>query len=114
MATKSTKEKDVNVTREWVKLLIGVVLAVFGMVIVVISLYAPPLGAIHATVVTTFGTILTFIGGIFGIDSHAKIRMHEQDMDFELRSKELDEKMRRFDRRFEERYGSEYPEEGKE
>ena len=93
------KKRDVNESREWVKLWIGIGLAVFGMGIVAFSLIAPPIGAIHASVVTTFGTILTFIGGIFGIDSHAKIKMHEQDVDFELKSKELDEKMLRFERR---------------
>lgn len=94
------KEKDVNVSREWVKLILGIALAVFGMAMVTFSLVVPPVGAIHATVVTTFGTILTFIGGIFGIDSHAKIKIHEQDVDFELKSKELDEKMRMFERRY--------------
>ena len=94
------KEKDVNVSREWVKLILGIALAVFGMAMVTFSLVVPPVGAIHATVVTTFGTILTFIGGILGIDSHAKIKIHEQDVDFELKSKELDEKMRMFERRY--------------
>ena len=102
METKNPKEKDVNVTREWGKFWLGIVLALFGMGIVTFSLIVPPVGAIHASVVTTFGTILTFIGAIFGVDSNAKIRMHGQDMDFELKNKELDEKMKRFDRRFEE------------
>ena len=97
---KSLKEKDINVSREWVKLFLGIALALFGMAIITYSLVVPPEGAIHASVVTTFGTILTFIGGILGIDSHAKIRMHEQDMEFELKSRELDEKMRRFESRF--------------
>lgn len=96
---KSLKEKDINVSREWVKLFLGIALALFGMGIITYSLVVEPEGAIHASVVTTFGTILTFIGGIFGIDSHAKIRMHEQDMEFELKSRELDEKMRRFERK---------------
>lgn len=98
---KDNKNRDVNVTREWVKLFIGIGLALFGMFIVAYSLIVPPVGAIHATVVTTFGTILTFVGAIFGIDSNAKIRMHEQDVDFELRSKELDDRMRQFEMRLE-------------
>ena len=93
---KSLKEKDINVSREWVKLFLGIALALFGMGIITYSLVVEPEGA---SVVTTFGTILTFIGGIFGIDSHAKIRMHEQDMEFELKSRELDEKMQRFEKR---------------
>lgn len=96
---KEKKDKDVNVSREWVKLWLGVALAVFGMGIVVFSLVVPPVGAIHATVVTTFGTILTFVGALFGIDSNAKIKMHEQDIDFEIRKREIDEKIKRLDRR---------------
>ena len=94
------KEKDVTLSREWAKLWLGIVLAAFGMGIVVFSLIVPPVGAIHATVVTTFGTILTFVGALFGIDSNAKIKMHEQDIDFEIRKREIDEKMKRLDRKF--------------
>ena len=96
---KETKNKDVNMSREWAKLWLGIVLVAFGMGIVIFSLVVPPVGAIHATVVTTFGTILTFVGALFGIDSNAKIRMHEQDIDFEIRKKEIDEKMERLDRK---------------
>ena len=94
------KPKDVNVAREWIKLFLGVALAVFGMSIVVISLVAPPLGAIDYSVVTLFGSVLTYVGFMFGIDSNTKIKMHQQDVDFELKSKELNEKMQRFERRF--------------
>ena len=97
---KEKKEKDVNLSREWAKLWLGIVLAAFGMGIVIFSLIVPPVGAIHATVVTTFGTILTFVGALFGIDSNAKIKMHEQDIEFEIKKRELDEKMRRLDRKF--------------
>ena len=97
---KETKEKDVNVSREWAKLWLGIVLAAFGMGIVIFSLIVQPVGVIHATVVTTFGTILTFVGALFGIDSNAKIKMHEQDIEFELKKREIDEKIKRLDRRF--------------
>ena len=96
---KEIKSKDVNMSREWAKLWLGIILAVFGMGIVVFSLIVPPVGAIHATVVTTFGTILTFVGALFGIDSNAKIRMHEQDIEFEIRKREIDGKLERLERR---------------
>lgn len=92
--------RDVNITREWVKLFLGIALAVFGMVIILLSLLAVPLGAIDYSVVSVFGTIVTLIGALFGIDSNAKIKMHQQDLDFEIKSKELDDRMRRFERRF--------------
>lgn len=97
---KSLKEKDINVSREWAKLWLGIILAVFGMGVVIFSLVVPPVGAIHATVVTIFGTILTFVGALFGIDSNAKIRMHEQDIEFEIKKREIDEKMKRLDKRY--------------
>ena len=101
-SSKSTRNRgrDINMTREWVKLFLGIVLAAFGMGIIAYSLIVAPVGVIHASVVTTFGTILTWVGAMFGIDSNAKIRLHEQDIDFELRSRELDEKMKRLDARF--------------
>lgn len=100
MGTKNKQPKDVNVTREWVKLFLGIGLAIFGMGIIAFSLIVPPAGAIHASVVTTFGTILTWIGTMFGIDSNGKIRKHEIDMDYDLKTKELEDKMRRFDMRY--------------
>ena len=101
---------DINLAREWGKFWLGIILAVFGMGIVIFSLLAPPAGVIHASVITVFGSILGFVGAIFGIDSIAKIRMHEQDVDFELKSeqqrrdfdlreKELDDKMKRFEKK---------------
>ena len=93
------KEKDVNISREWVKLFLGVILAFFGMAIITYSLVVAPVGAIHASVVTTFGTILTWVGTMFGIDSNTKIKKFEIEADYELKNKELQEKMRRFDTR---------------
>lgn len=94
------RSKDINVVREWAKLFLGIVLAIFGMGIVVISLFANPLGAIDYSVVTLFGSVLTYVGFMFGIDSNAKIKIHQQEVDFELKNRELDEKMERFERRF--------------
>lgn len=93
------RNKDINITREWVKLFLGIALAVFGMGIVVVSLIAPPLGAVDYSVVTLFGSVLTYAGFMFGIDSNARIKIHQQEVDFEIKNKELDEKMRRFERR---------------
>lgn len=94
------KNKDVNITREWVKLYLGIVLAVFGMAIVVVSLVANPFGVVDYSVVTLFGSVLTYAGFMFGIDSNTKIKIHQQDVDFEIKSKELENKMERFERRF--------------
>ena len=93
------EKKDINVSREWVKLFLGIALAIFGMGIVAFSLIVDPVGAVHASVVALFGTVLTWVGTMFGIDSNAKIRMHEQNVELEMKTRELDNKMKMFESR---------------
>lgn len=77
------KERDVNVSREWIKLFLGIALTFFGMGIVVYGLTHEPPGEIHESVVTTFGVVLGWAGLMFGIDSETKIRLHKQDVNYE-------------------------------
>lgn len=100
MVMAKERNKDVNVTREWVKLYLGIALAIFGMAIVAISLFANPFGVVDYSVVTLFGSVLTYAGFMFGIDSNAKIKIHQQDVDFEIKSRELENKMDRFERKY--------------
>lgn len=105
MAEKKTK--DVNIHREWIKLLLGAFLTLFGMGIVAYGIVADPQGVIDYSVVSTFGVVLGWAGAMFGIDSHSKIKMHEQDTEFEtkkieqeryfeIKKMELENEMRRF------------------
>lgn len=89
----------VNLTREWVKMFIGLFLMIFGMAIVVYSLVMPPLGVIDGSVITVFGLVIGYMGSMFGIDSHAKIKQGEQEAAFRIKELEFDEKMRLLDRR---------------
>ena len=93
------EKKDVNIAREWAKLGIGVFFAIAGVGLIAWSMLIPPAGVIHATVLGAFGTLLTWAGAMFGMDSNTKIKMHEQDIDFEIKKMELDERMRQFDAR---------------
>ena len=108
---RERKHRDVNISREWIKLFLGICLTFFGMGIVAYGLTHEPPGVIDASVVTTFGVVLGWAGLMFGIDSHSKIRLHEQDVDFEmkkyeqdryfeLQKMELEERMRQFDRKY--------------
>ena len=101
------KTKDINVHREWVKLFLGAFLTLFGMGIVGYGIVADPQGVIDYSVVSTFGVVLGWAGAMFGIDSHSKIKMHEQDTEFEtkkneqekyfeIKKMELENEMRRF------------------
>lgn len=94
------EKKDVNIAREWAKLGIGVFFALAGVGLIAWSMLIPPAGVIHATVLGAFGTLLTWAGAMFGMDSNAKIKMHEQDIEFEIKKRELDERMRQFDIRY--------------
>ena len=52
----------------YIQLLLAVLMAVFGCVLIVLALYAPPKGYIDPTVLTAFGEVLTFSGAVLGID----------------------------------------------
>lgn len=49
-------------------------LLVFGMVVVMISLYMPPRGEIHPTVITIFGIMLVAAGAFMGIDLNFQLK----------------------------------------
>lgn len=60
------------------------ILIIFGMVVVMISLYLPPKGEIHPSVITVFGMILVAVGAFMGIDLNFQlrslIRAHERSI----------------------------------
>ena len=92
---KSLKDKDVNQSKKWAKIFLGIGLALFAVGIVIFSLLVPPIGAIHTSVVTIFCSTLTFIGGVFGIDSYTKVKSQEQEIDFEIKKRKIEERMTR-------------------
>ena len=49
-------------------------LIIFGMVIVMISLYMPPQGEIHPTVITIFGMVVVAGGAYMGIDLNFQLK----------------------------------------
>ena len=50
------------------------VLVVFGMVVVMLALYMPPVGEIHPSVITVFGMLLVAAGAFLGIDLNSQLR----------------------------------------
>lgn len=44
------------------------ILTFFGVVLIGMAFWVPPVGTIHLSVLTAFGEILTFAGTILGID----------------------------------------------
>lgn len=51
-----------------IQLWLGVLLAVCGMALLWTGLFLPPLGIIHASVLTALGEVFTFSGALIGID----------------------------------------------
>lgn len=54
--------------------LLAFLLVVFGMVVVMIALYMPPIGEIHPSVITVFGMLLVAAGAFLGIDLNVQLK----------------------------------------
>lgn len=54
--------------------LLAFVLVVFGMVVVMLALYMPPVGEIHPSVITVFGMLLVAAGAFLGIDLNSQLK----------------------------------------
>lgn len=50
------------------------VLVVFGMIVVMLALYMPPVGEIHPSVITVFGMLLVAAGAFLGIDLNSQLK----------------------------------------
>lgn len=59
------------------QLILGFILAIFGMIMLIISFFVPPMGVIDASVLTAIGEVFTFSGALIGIDYHYKQRHFE-------------------------------------
>ena len=46
----------------------------FGVIIIMISFFIPPIGVIDSSVLVAFGEVLTFSGSLLGIDYKYKLR----------------------------------------
>ena len=53
---------------------LSLVLVVFGMVVVMLALYMPPVGEIHPSVITVFGMLLVAAGAFLGIDLNSQLK----------------------------------------
>ena len=77
---KPTKETKENI-QFWAS--IGVL--VFGMAIIVISLFLPPVGVLHPSVITIFGMLLSFVGAVWNLDLKYEFKTRELERDIERR-----------------------------
>ena len=59
------------------QLVMAVVLATFGLVLMVVSFFVPPLGVIDSSVLVATGEVFTFSGSLMGIDYHYRYKSCE-------------------------------------
>ena len=56
------------------QLYLAVLLATFGMTLMVASFFVPPMGVIDSSVLVASGEVFTFSGSLLGIDYHYKAK----------------------------------------
>ena len=61
------------------QILLATLLVAFGVILITMGFYAPPVGVIDASVLTAFGEILTFAGALFGIDAKYQTKMKSEE-----------------------------------
>jgi len=64
-------------SRKAIQLMVAYLIVLFGLVLITIAFFVPPMGTIDPTVLTAFGEILTFSGSLIGIDYHYRYRTQD-------------------------------------
>ncbi|WP_290393365.1 hypothetical protein [uncultured Duncaniella sp.] len=57
-----------------IQTVLAFLLVIFGMLVVMLALYMPPVGEIHPSVITVFGMLLVAAGAFIGIDLNFQIK----------------------------------------
>ena len=70
-------EFDKLTFKEFFTFVLAAVCIIAGIVLVFISLYMPPQGEIHPTVITLFGIMLSFAGAILGFSMHTDAQIEK-------------------------------------
>ena len=79
---KSTKLKPLSKNEKMtIQLWLGVALAIVGVILLWVGLFLPPMGIIHASVLTALGEVFTFSGSLIGIDYTYKYKMFKYQKD---------------------------------
>jgi len=57
-----------------IQMIVAYLIVMFGLALITIAFFVPPMGTIDPTVLTAFGEILTFSGSLIGIDYHYRFK----------------------------------------
>ena len=67
----------IDLVKEWAIFGSGLVVLIAGIVLSFIGIYIPPIGEIHASILTLVGEFLTFSGSALGIGSYTTIQIQK-------------------------------------
>lgn len=67
----------IDLVKEWAIFGSGLVVLIAGIVLSFIGIFIPPIGEIHASILTLVGEFLTFSGSALGIGSYTAIQIQK-------------------------------------
>ena len=67
----------IDLVKEWAIFGSGLVVLMAGIILSFIGIYIPPVGEIHASILTLVGEFLTFSGSALGIGSYTTIQIQK-------------------------------------
>ena len=70
------------------KIIVSVILCVAGIFMLIASMFLPPQGEIHPSIIGAAGEVFTFSGALAGI----KVNFDRRVMEYEVQMKQLEEK----------------------
>lgn len=70
-----------NTKKHTIQMWLAFALAVFGVMLIVLSFFVPPIGIIHTSVLAAIGEVFTFSGSIMGIDYNYKYKLQSHSID---------------------------------
>ena len=73
-------EKIKHVKLKWM-IICAVILVFIGVIMILLSMFLPPIGEIHPSVLTALGEVFTFSGSLWGLNTHYRIKTIKIDTD---------------------------------
>ena len=79
-------DKIKHVKLKWM-IICAVVLVFIGVIMILLSMFLPPIGEIHPSVLTALGEVFTFSGSLWGLNTHYRIKTIKIDTDMDSKNK---------------------------
>lgn len=75
-----------HVKLKWM-IICAVILVFIGVIMILLSMFLPPIGEIHPSVLTALGEVFTFSGSLWGLNTHYRIKTIKIDTDIDSKKK---------------------------